>query len=518
MIELKIDPEFRDLIPPLTEEEYQGLEKNLLENGFNPAFPILVWKGQNIIVDGHNRYSICLKHNLPFEYVEQEFASRYDVINEMFKIQFDRRNMSSRTKTYLVGRRYLIEKMDWGTNQHSTGRRCQNDISSKKTYDIIADQLGIGSRTVVRASEFTLAVDRIVEVTGIRVNDILNGKITDPMDDIKKLSEKDDVSIKRIIELIVANEMVMKIPLAIVEIEKEDREKQKKEQEERRKQIDKELREKREAEEAAEKERLRLEYEERAKQENERLLKEREEQEKRRLAEIERQKVLAEERAKNEAERERIRKQNEELEREELAKMEEHFKRLQELKQKKLDEQKQAEEERLKQVKVEKEKADKEKIEEEIKKVKVEIPVTPYDPYIESAKIIMGEIALNACQKKGTRYVDVATENYDDETTLSKNWAGKIWLDILGAKSDSKCYIEKLINGYLDGRITEAFVIARNDTGAEWFKAVSQKAKAVVFPLNGELKNHAIIYFGKNSDKFIVECAKYGWGIEFNPE
>ena len=63
-MEFIIDAEFRDLIPPLTEEEYQGLEKNLLENGFNPAFPILVWKGQNIIVDGHNRYSICVKHNL----------------------------------------------------------------------------------------------------------------------------------------------------------------------------------------------------------------------------------------------------------------------------------------------------------------------------------------------------------------------------------------------------------------------------------------------------------------------
>ena len=32
--ELKIDPELRDLLPPLTDEEYKQLEKNITENGF----------------------------------------------------------------------------------------------------------------------------------------------------------------------------------------------------------------------------------------------------------------------------------------------------------------------------------------------------------------------------------------------------------------------------------------------------------------------------------------------------
>ena len=41
MRELKIDPELKDLLPPLTNEEYKQLEKNIKENGFDRNFPIM---------------------------------------------------------------------------------------------------------------------------------------------------------------------------------------------------------------------------------------------------------------------------------------------------------------------------------------------------------------------------------------------------------------------------------------------------------------------------------------------
>lgn len=62
MKELKIDPELRDLLPPLADDEYKQLEKNIVDNGFDRNFPIMEWHG--FIVDGHNRYSICRKHNI----------------------------------------------------------------------------------------------------------------------------------------------------------------------------------------------------------------------------------------------------------------------------------------------------------------------------------------------------------------------------------------------------------------------------------------------------------------------
>ena len=60
--DLTVDPEFRDLIPPLNEEELKLLEESLVADGCES--PLIVWNG--VIVDGHNRYAICRKHEIPF--------------------------------------------------------------------------------------------------------------------------------------------------------------------------------------------------------------------------------------------------------------------------------------------------------------------------------------------------------------------------------------------------------------------------------------------------------------------
>lgn len=39
-MKITIDPEFRDLIPPLSEEEKISLENNLAENGFQSGIPV----------------------------------------------------------------------------------------------------------------------------------------------------------------------------------------------------------------------------------------------------------------------------------------------------------------------------------------------------------------------------------------------------------------------------------------------------------------------------------------------
>ena len=53
---LKVDPEFQGKIPPLTFEELNQLEANILRDG-RIINPIIVWEG--LIVDGHNRFIIA---------------------------------------------------------------------------------------------------------------------------------------------------------------------------------------------------------------------------------------------------------------------------------------------------------------------------------------------------------------------------------------------------------------------------------------------------------------------------
>ena len=76
LLRLKIDPEFKALIPKLRKAEYLQLESNIMTDGCRE--PIITWNG--IIVDGHNRYEICHRHKIPFQIQEMDFDCREAVI------------------------------------------------------------------------------------------------------------------------------------------------------------------------------------------------------------------------------------------------------------------------------------------------------------------------------------------------------------------------------------------------------------------------------------------------------
>lgn len=88
--ELIIDPEFKNLIPPLTAEEYAGLEESILQDGCRDA--LIVW-GKTLI-DGHNRYDICTRYGIPFGTTEMYFKDRDDAKLWMMKNQLARRNLN----------------------------------------------------------------------------------------------------------------------------------------------------------------------------------------------------------------------------------------------------------------------------------------------------------------------------------------------------------------------------------------------------------------------------------------
>ena len=95
----EVDREFMQFIPPLTEEEYKQLEQNILARG-KLLNPILLWDG--IIVDGHNRFYICMEHGIEFEVKEMEFDSREDATLWILENQLGRRNLSDAARIELA--------------------------------------------------------------------------------------------------------------------------------------------------------------------------------------------------------------------------------------------------------------------------------------------------------------------------------------------------------------------------------------------------------------------------------
>lgn len=93
MSNLVIDPEFKALIPALDSKEYEALEASILAEGCRDA--LVIWNDgeSDILIDGHNRYEICTKHQLPFNRVYRQFKTRRDVRIWMRKNQIARRNI-----------------------------------------------------------------------------------------------------------------------------------------------------------------------------------------------------------------------------------------------------------------------------------------------------------------------------------------------------------------------------------------------------------------------------------------
>jgi hypothetical protein len=97
---LTIHPALRDALPPLDPEEMRALEESLLADGCRD--PLVVWKGRNILVEGHHRYQLCAKHGIPVDIIEKDFEDEDDAIIWILKNQLARRNLPAHLRARLA--------------------------------------------------------------------------------------------------------------------------------------------------------------------------------------------------------------------------------------------------------------------------------------------------------------------------------------------------------------------------------------------------------------------------------
>ena len=183
MDRLIIDPEFRDKIPPLTEDEFTLLEENILSDGAVFS-PLIVWDGT--ILDGHNRYEITQKHpELTYAVQRLPFDNRYEAISWICKHQLGRRNLTPQQKKYLIGQLYEAEKQAdaFHGNQHTLSdesgadKKCPHQNSRHVTQSRIAKETNTSASYVREAGTFAKGVDAAEEaLPGIK-QEILTGTI-----------------------------------------------------------------------------------------------------------------------------------------------------------------------------------------------------------------------------------------------------------------------------------------------------------------------------------------------------
>jgi hypothetical protein len=155
----QIDPEFASLIPALAPDELARLEASLLAEGCRD--PLVVWEGQSVLLDGHNRHSLCTRHNIPYNIVSLPFASREAARDFILHTQLGRRNISPEAASYLRGKRYLEMKRQGERTDLTSG---QND--PKRLSERLGEEYKVAEKTIRRDAAFAAAVDRIASNCG----------------------------------------------------------------------------------------------------------------------------------------------------------------------------------------------------------------------------------------------------------------------------------------------------------------------------------------------------------------
>ena len=202
---LKIDPQFKNLILPLWKKEYLQLENNLLANGCREA--LTSWKG--ILIDGHSRYEICMRHQIPFHVVEMNFACREEAVAWICANQLGRRNLPEEFRKYLIGKQYESEKIvskvkkTGGLNQYSgevpapektvSARNTRRQIASK-----IARENHISRASVEKYAIYSRALDVIAEKEPDIVHKILSGQYKIAHKNVVELSKLTAAEIRKI--------------------------------------------------------------------------------------------------------------------------------------------------------------------------------------------------------------------------------------------------------------------------------------------------------------------------------
>ena len=213
-------PEMEQLLPPLSEEQFSALEGDILENG---CYAPVIVNEDMVIVDGHNRFRICEKYDLPFKMLVFSFADLLEAKQWALDTQKGRRNLDKWElgKIALKLRPEIEAKAQanmaaGGGDQKSAAVKSglatlPNPISPVDTRKELAVAVGLGERTmgkVMQIDEYAPAPIREALDRGeLSINQGYN--LTRQIQEIPE--ELREEAVARAVELIHAKEEIRRV-------------------------------------------------------------------------------------------------------------------------------------------------------------------------------------------------------------------------------------------------------------------------------------------------------------------
>ena len=178
--------ELREHIIPLGEEELFLLEKSIVKEGCRE--PLIVWEkteDQLVLVDGHNRFKICQKNNIPFKVKKIKFSRLEEAKLWMIDNQMGRRNLTPDQMSYYRGLKYLALKKKKGgyDNVKSKGQ------IETSTSEAVAKLFHVSESTIKRDAKFAEGLNIVGRTNPKLKTKILTAEAKVKKGDVQALSD-----------------------------------------------------------------------------------------------------------------------------------------------------------------------------------------------------------------------------------------------------------------------------------------------------------------------------------------
>ena len=191
-----IDEEFKGLLPELGRATFELLEENILQNGCRDS--LVLWG--DILIDGHNRYEICMKHDIPFNTISMEFGSRDEVLIWIISTQVSRRNMTPIQLAHYRGLHYEAEKRVQGTyDRVAFGIESgQNVHFQNSTAGQLSEHYNVNPKTIRRDGKVAVAIDAIGKASPAAKKMVLSGEVNVGKQVLEALASKSQEFIEEV--------------------------------------------------------------------------------------------------------------------------------------------------------------------------------------------------------------------------------------------------------------------------------------------------------------------------------
>jgi len=180
---LKFDPEYQNMKPYFTSDEYHDLEQDILKNGYKN--PIVV--SCRTILDGYKRYSICKKHHIKCPIKSFNSSFREERTAWVCRNELARPDLSEGYRKYFIVCLYLSQKIVFrkkypAQNQATPDSQKRPPIDRPEgqrnyTSAVIGKEYDVSFTSVYKYSVFATDMDKVKSKSQIIARQILTDKV-----------------------------------------------------------------------------------------------------------------------------------------------------------------------------------------------------------------------------------------------------------------------------------------------------------------------------------------------------